>query len=293
MCGVPQSTGVFSVPDYNCPQIAIHNNRGCQSVSGSACRHLSFAVVVLAMLFSTMAGADVAAAPDAVADSYRMLQRLGLLKTPPAAPVQVQVKQETAVVANHQAAPAASEMVVSAMPHDTGNGQQPSSRAYDVLRRLGLLPSDAPAPRAVVRATNVRVVVEKSKRRLYVLRNGKPLLEYPVMLGGVPVGPKLQAGDLRTPEGVYTLDWRNPKSRFYKSMHISYPGPLDRQRAEERGVDPGGMIMLHGEHDEPALRRILRRRARDWTEGCIALNNEDMDEIWRTVPDGTPIEIRP
>ncbi|MCP5319530.1 MAG: L,D-transpeptidase family protein [Pseudomonadales bacterium] len=179
------------------------------------------------------------------------------------------------------------------MAHETGNGQQPSSRAYDVLRRLGLLPSDAPAPKAVVRTTDVRVVVEKSKRRLYVLRNGKPFLEYPVMLGGVPVGPKLQAGDLRTPEGVYTLDWRNPKSRFHKSMHISYPGPLDRQRAEERGVDPGGMIMLHGEHDEPALRRILRRSARDWTEGCIALNNEDMDEIWRTVPDGTPIEIRP
>ncbi len=260
---------------------------------GSACRHLSLAVVALAMLFSTIAGADVAVAPDTVADSYRMLQRFGLLKISPAAPVQAQVKQETAVVADHQAALPASEAVVSAIPRETGNGQQPSSRAYDVLRRLGLLPSDAPAPKAVVRTTDMRVLVEKSKRRLYVLRNGKPFLEYPVMLGTVPFGPKLQAGDLRTPEGVYTLDWRNPKSRFHKSIHISYPGLLDRQRAEERGVDPGGMIMLHGEHDEPALRRILRRRARDWTEGCIALNNEDMDEIWRIVPDGTPIEIRP
>lgn len=170
-----------------------------------------------------------------------------------------------------------------------------ASSAYDVLRRLGLLPTtvDSVPRAATARAPKVRVLVEKSKRRLYVLRDGEPFLEYPVMLGGEPSGPKSRAGDLRTPEGVYTLDWRNPKSRYHKSIHISYPGPSDRQRAEEHGVDPGGMIMLHGEHDDPAMRRLIRRRARDWTEGCIALNNEFMDEIWQVVPDGTPIEIRP
>jgi len=93
--------------------------------------------------------------------------------------------------------------------------------------------------------------------------------------------------------GVYTLDWRNPKSRFYKAMHISYPSPSDRERAQEKGVDPGGMVMIHGEHYEPAMRRVLRRNPKDWTEGCIALNNEHIDELWHTVPVGTPIEIKP
>ena len=122
---------------------------------------------------------------------------------------------------------------------------------------------------------------------------GRLQREYPILLGAMPRGPKMQAGDLRTPEGVYTLDWRNPKSRFYKAMHISYPSPSDRERAQEKGVDPGGMVMIHGEHYEPAMRRVLRRNPKDWTEGCIALNNEHIDELWHTVPVGTPIEIKP
>lgn len=173
----------------------------------------------------------------------------------------------------------------------------PEPHSYQVLRRLGLLKPD-PSATAVVGSLHAqpridRVVVEKSKRRLYVLRDGAKYREYPIALGAMPNGPKVQAGDLRTPEGVYTLDWRNPKSRFYKAIHISYPSPVDRMRAEEKGVDPGGMIMIHGEHYEPAMRRVLRRNPKDWTEGCIALNNEHMDELWHTVPVGTPIEIRP
>lgn len=249
------------------------------------------------LLLAMAARADVAVAPDTVSDSYRVLQRLGLLKTQPVAAPQPKQPatgpQSVAPAASEQMTVGVSETVVSASPRRAA-ANQASSAAYDVLRRLGLLPAEPGAePKAALRRSEVRVLVEKSKRRLYVLRNGKPFREYPVMLGGAPSGHKLREGDLRTPEGVYTLDWRNPRSRYYKSIHISYPGPQDRLRAEERGVKPGGMVMLHGEHDDPAIRRILRRRARDWTEGCIALNNEHIDEIWRVVPDGTPIEIRP
>lgn len=172
------------------------------------------------------------------------------------------------------------------------------SRAYELLRAKGLLPGLVPGKvRVPLRAppSTMRVLVDKSDRKLFVLRDGKPFREYRISLGGMPVGHKQREGDLRTPEGVYTLDWRNPRSRYYKSIHISYPNDQDRRRAAELGVDPGGHIMLHGEHYEPAMRRTLRRSAtpKDWTEGCIALNNEHMDEIWREVPDGTTIEIRP
>jgi murein L,D-transpeptidase YafK len=174
------------------------------------------------------------------------------------------------------------------------------SRAYALLRAKGLLPGGTPGGRqhAAVRSYRPgaeRVIVDKSERMLYLFKAGKAYKEYRISLGGFPKGPKLKRGDLRTPEGVYTLDWRNPRSRYYKSIHISYPNDQDRIRAEQLGVDPGGDIMLHGEHYLPALKRTIRRAQsqKDWTEGCIALNNEFMDEIWQEVADGTPIEIRP
>jgi len=171
--------------------------------------------------------------------------------------------------------------------------------SYSVLERLGLL-SAPPAATAQNKSIDKRkerqvdrVLVEKSERRLVLLKNGKPVKEYKVALGGKPKGPKRREGDMRTPEGVYTLDWRNPESKFYKSLHISYPNQSDLQKAEELGVDPGGMIMIHGEHPMMALRNIYRRVANDWTEGCIAMLNEHIDELWQLVEDGTPIEIRP
>lgn len=251
---------------------------------GSAFPRLVPVSVLLLLLASFTTHADVQVAHTSTGP-YQVLARLGLLESEPAKAQLPRTERVDTVVppASHPAA-ASTELIVERSP----------SAAYDVLHRLGLLAAPSHAvPASAVHRAQVRVLVEKSKRRLYVLRDGKPLLEYPVMLGGEPQGPKRQAGDLRTPEGLYTLDWRNSKSRFYKSIHISYPGPQDRMSAEERGVDPGGMIMLHGEHDDPAMRRILRRRARDWTEGCIAINNDAMDEIWHAVPDGTPIEIRP
>jgi len=113
-----------------------------------------------------------------------------------------------------------------------------------------------------------------------------------VSLGRNPRDHKVEEGDGRTPEGRYTLDWRNPNSRFYRAIHISYPNARDRARAAELGVDPGGSVMLHGLPN--GLEDIGRSHVgKDWTDGCIAVTNQEMDEIWEKTPDGTPIEIIP
>ena len=137
-----------------------------------------------------------------------------------------------------------------------------------------------------------RVVVIKSERLLVLEREGAVLASYEVALGRNPRGAKTMAGDGRTPEGSYLLDWRNDESRFHRSIHVSYPGPVDRGHARTLGVSPGGAIMIHG---LPETMEELGRGhlASDWTDGCIAVTNEEMDEIWERVEDGTPIEIRP
>lgn len=132
------------------------------------------------------------------------------------------------------------------------------------------------------------VVVIKSERSLYLYRDGMPVRSYKIGLGDEPIGDKFQSGDERTPEGTYKLDWRNPESKFYKSIHISYPDAEDRRMAERRGVDPGGQIMIHGQPDYD-----FEKRSGDWTDGCIAVSNEAMDVLWRLVPEDTPIHIYP
>jgi murein L,D-transpeptidase YafK len=136
------------------------------------------------------------------------------------------------------------------------------------------------------------VVVYKSERKLVLLSLGKEIRSYKVALGSEPVGPKTRHGDHKTPEGVYTLDSRNPNSHFYKAFHISYPNSKDIAIAKKLGVSPGGDIMLHGlakEYTWVGKAHTLH----DWTDGCIAVTNEEMDELWRLVPVGTPIEIKP
>jgi len=137
-----------------------------------------------------------------------------------------------------------------------------------------------------------RVVVAKSERRLYLYQGEDVLRSYEIALGKNPVGHKFRQGDKRTPEGRYTLDRRNSQSRFYRSIHISYPNESDRRRAEAKGVHPGGNIMIHG---VPNLYRDGQEFfiGWDWTEGCIAVTNDDMKEIWTLVADNTPIEIHP
>jgi murein L,D-transpeptidase YafK len=137
-----------------------------------------------------------------------------------------------------------------------------------------------------------RVVVYKRDRRLVLLSQGKELRSYKIALGSEPVGPKARQGPHRTPEGIYTLDSRNPNSRFYKAFHISYPNSKDIAAAEKSGVRAGGDIMLHGLSKEYAWVGKAHT-LHDWTDGCIAVTSEEMDEIWKMVRVGTPIEIKP
>lgn len=136
------------------------------------------------------------------------------------------------------------------------------------------------------------VVVLKSQRILMLMSRGQVLKRYKVSLGRVPTGPKVQQGDHKTPEGTYVLDRRNDKSRFYRSIHISYPDQKDRANAAKLGVSPGGDVFIHG---LPNRFGWLGKShlSMDWTDGCIAVTDQEMDEIWRAVRDGTPIEIKP
>jgi murein L,D-transpeptidase YafK len=145
------------------------------------------------------------------------------------------------------------------------------------------LPEDAKAD---------RVVVLKGERRLLLLDDSRVLRGYRVALGRDPLGAKRREGDNRTPEGKYRIDYRNPDSRYHLSLHISYPSPGDRERARRAGVDPGGMIVIHGIRNGWGWIGRLHRLA-DWTRGCIAVTDPEIREIWRSVANGTPIEIRP
>jgi murein L,D-transpeptidase YafK len=136
------------------------------------------------------------------------------------------------------------------------------------------------------------VLIKKSVHRLILLRDGRPIKTYRIALGRHPVGKKTREGDLKTPEGSYTIDGRNPASRFYRSLHISYPSIEDEKQAAAQGVSPGGDIMIHGLKN--GMGRLGKRHCRqDWTNGCVAVTNSEMDEIWRAVPDGTPVTIVP
>jgi murein L,D-transpeptidase YafK len=137
-----------------------------------------------------------------------------------------------------------------------------------------------------------RIIVEKSFHRLTLVRNGSPLKTYQIALGRNPVGKKVRQGDNRTPEGIYRIDHRNANSRFYRSLHISYPNRKNIEKARKLGVSPGGGIMIHGLPPEIECVGSMHRQV-DWTAGCVAVTNSEIDEIWRVVPDGTIIEIRP
>lgn len=137
-----------------------------------------------------------------------------------------------------------------------------------------------------------QILVEKSKRQLSIFRDGKKLKTYRAALGRNPIGPKEQEGDMKTPEGLYWIDWRNPESDYHLSLHVSYPSDEDNARAAERGVNAGFDIMIHGITNGGGWIGAFHRR-HDWTAGCIALTDEEIEELWRVTPDGTPIEIRP
>lgn len=148
------------------------------------------------------------------------------------------------------------------------------------------------AGNAAFSATVTRAVVHKSKREMLLFSGDRLLKSYRIALGRNPIGPKQQQGDGKTPEGKYVISGRNPKSLFHLSLRISYPSREDSQRARRMGVSPGGDIMIHGLPNRVEKLEGLGL-ADDWTEGCIAVTNEEIRELWNLLPNGTPIEILP
>ena len=155
-------------------------------------------------------------------------------------------------------------------------------------------PSATPAPLAGRRRAVLAdsVVVEKSLRRLTVFSAGLPARTYDVALGKRPSGRKERAGDFRTPEGLYFIDARNPASQFHRGLHVSYPNADDVARARATGTRTGGDIMIHGLPNGQG-RVGASHRATDWTNGCVAVTNQEIEEIWESVPVGTPVRIVP
>lgn len=150
----------------------------------------------------------------------------------------------------------------------------------------------APRSASVAALLADSIVVEKKRRRLTLFLDGKPVKHYGIALGRNPQGAKVQIGDNRTPEGVYFIEGRLPDSKYYRALRISYPDQLDRLRARSLGLTAGGDIMIHGLPTGRERMGAAHRRT-DWTEGCIAVTNEEIDEIWAAIPDGAPIQIKP
>lgn len=139
-----------------------------------------------------------------------------------------------------------------------------------------------------------KIVVYKAQRKMVLLDGNDDILKiYRIGLSGKPKGKKTQAGDKKTPEGLYYIEGRNPDSQYYKSLKISYPNADDRANAARLGVSPGGDITIHGLRKGAKWLGPFRSTYFKWTQGCIAVTNNEMDELWQLVPDGTPIEIKP
>lgn len=160
------------------------------------------------------------------------------------------------------------------------------------LSRLMLLIAALPCLAEPTGPQADRIVVVKSKRTMQLIRGSQVIRQYKVALGGQPVGPKQIQGDHKTPEGDYKIDWKQEQSRFHLALHVSYPNSADRARARERGENPGGSIMIHGLEKKYSYLGALHRQF-DWTDGCIAVTNAEIEEIWKLVPVGTRVEIRP
>jgi murein L,D-transpeptidase YafK len=158
-----------------------------------------------------------------------------------------------------------------------------SALAFLILALLSHAPA-ADSPQAD------RILIVKSTRTMTLFHGGKALKTYRVALGSVPVGPKRVQGDHKTPEGSYVITSRNEHSQFHLALRISYPSAADRERARRLGASPGGDIMIHGLPNGFADSQYTRT---DWTDGCIAVTNAEIEEIWRLVPDGARVEIRP
>jgi murein L,D-transpeptidase YafK len=161
-----------------------------------------------------------------------------------------------------------------------------ASRLADVMRDRQAVLALPPLPKAD------QIVVYKSKRMLYLMKDGRILTKYRIALGKNPIGHKLESGDNRTPEGKYTIDMKNEESSYFLSLRVSYPDMSDADVAMALEIKPGDWIMIHGMPNDRGL-GAMQHPAKDWTNGCIAVTNEEVADIWRRVDIGTPITIWP
>ncbi|MCX5834730.1 MAG: L,D-transpeptidase family protein [Deltaproteobacteria bacterium] len=157
---------------------------------------------------------------------------------------------------------------------------------------LFLLPGASPAQFFFSDDNIDRVIIEKSKRTMTLYKQGQEIKSYNIALGRDPVGHKLMQGDQKTPEGVYFIDYRISNSVYHKALHVSYPNMVDVERAKALGVSPGGKIMIHGMNEDKLWMGSVHYLF-NWTNGCIAVTNSEIEEIWALVPDWTMVEIRP
>ena len=170
---------------------------------------------------------------------------------------------------------------------------KPASDSASLASKI-VTPTILHTPAVGIKSTVIAdsIVVEKSKHTLTLFQAGFPVRIYQIALGKQPAGDKVRVGDGRTPEGLYHIDFKNPQSKFHKALHISYPDAAHKQRANARGVAAGGDIMIHGL--PPAYAGLgAAHREFDWTNGCIAVTDEEIEEIWRAVPNGAAIQIKP
>jgi tetratricopeptide (TPR) repeat protein len=166
------------------------------------------------------------------------------------------------------------------------------ARDLEVKNRLNVILALQKEVFALQKGPADKVLIEKKERRLTLISKGKVLKTYKIALGGNPIGPKERQGDNRTPEGIYIIDSKNRDSRYHLSLHISYPNDKDKKRAKQLGASPGGDIMIHGIKNELSWVGDLHTQV-DWTKGCIAVTDEEIEEIDKLVPNGTITEIRP
>jgi murein L,D-transpeptidase YafK len=137
-----------------------------------------------------------------------------------------------------------------------------------------------------------RIIIEKSKRTMTLLKQDKEIKTYKIALGRDPVGPKVQMGDKKTPEGLYFVDYKVRNSIYHRALHLSYPNPEDMERAKSLRVPPGGSIMIHGMKQDKLWMGDVQYLF-NWTNGCIALTNDEIEEVWDLVSTWTPVEIKP
>ena len=162
---------------------------------------------------------------------------------------------------------------------------------YQTLMVVGLVAVSPISPAGEFPMAD-KVVVEKEKRKLHLIWDDTIFRTFDIALGIAPVGDKEKEGDFKTPEGHYALDTRNPDSDYFLAIHVSYPNSNDLQEARQKGVSPGGQIMIHGQPNSP-IYSATYYKTQDWTNGCIAVSNSDIIDIWLMTPNDTPIEILP